>query len=413
MKYGCIGERLPHSFSKIIHARLASHEYDLCELPPQEVGAFLEKRDFCGINVTIPYKQTVIPYLDEIDDVAKEIGAVNTIVNRGSRLYGYNTDLYGMREAILHAGISLADKKVLILGTGGTSRTARAVAATLEAREVITVSRTAKPGSVSYADAYRLHADAEVIVNTTPCGMYPETDGCPIDIERFPALTGVVDAVYNPLRTELFLAAQKRGIAATCGLYMLVAQAVRASELFTGASYGSDIVETVSREILAERENLVLIGMPASGKTTVGAHLARLTGRRLIDADEALVSETGRTITEIFASDGEAHFRALEREGIRRLARENGCILATGGGAVLDPENIKNLKKNGWIVFLDRPLPELLPTSDRPTAATAEAIAKRYEERYELYCKSCDEHVRTLKTAEATAEEIIRRWRKK
>lgn len=412
MKYGCIGEHLPHSFSKLIHAHLASHDYELCELAPDEVGRFLRERAFEGINVTIPYKQTVMAYLDEIDETAARIGAVNTVVNRGGRLCGYNTDLYGMREMIARAGIVLADKKVLILGTGGTSRTARAVAASLGAREIVTVSRTEKEGCVTYADAYRLHSDAEVILNTTPCGMYPETEGCPIELDRFPALTGVVDAVYNPLRTELYLRARERGISATCGLFMLVAQAVRASELFVGAEYDASVAESVYRKLLAERENVVLIGMPASGKTTVGGILADLTGKRLIDVDEFIVAQTGRAIAEIFSTDGEAYFRSLEREAIRKLSGESGCILATGGGAVLDPENVRALRRNGRILFLDRPPAELLPTPDRPTANSAEAILRRYEERYEIYCRACDEQIRTCSTAQATAEEILRRWNK-
>lgn len=412
MKYGCIGEHLPHSFSKIIHGYLASNDYTLCELTPAEVGDFIQKHEFCGINVTIPYKQTVMPYLDEIDDVAREIGAVNTIVNRDGKLYGYNTDFGGMRAMILHEGIELNNKKILILGTGGTSKTARAVARSLGGGEIVTVSRTAKEGAISYEDAYLLHADAEIIINTTPCGMYPRTDAMPIDPDRFPRLSGVIDAIYNPLRSELIMWAKAKGVPATGGLYMLVAQAVLASSHFTGVAYGEDTVETVYQRVHSDRENVVLVGMPGSGKSTVGAILSNLMGRTLVDSDAWIEEKSGMKISDIFAQHGEAHFRALERKAIAEISAESGLIIATGGGAVLAEENVHALRKNGRICFLDRPLLELLPTDDRPLANSAEAIRKRYEERYHIYCACADEHVKTLGEAALTANEIIRRWNK-
>ena len=409
MKYGCIGEHLPHSFSKVIHARLASHEYELCELTPDAVGAFLERRDFCGINVTIPYKQTVIPYLDEIDEIAKKIGAVNTIVHRDGKLYGYNTDFGGMRAMILRERIDLNGRKVLVLGTGGTSKTARTVAADLGAREIVVVSRAAKEGAVTYEDAYRRHSDAEILINTTPCGMYPHINGMPIDPERFTRLEGVIDAIYNPLRSELVLWARERGIPAVGGLYMLVAQAVLASSYFTGVSYGDDTVEEVYRAVLSDKENIVLIGMPGCGKSTVGAILAERTGRVLIDSDTRIVQKSGMQISDIFVKFGEAHFRVLEREVIEEISAESGCVIATGGGAVIDPQNVKQLRKNGRLYFLDRPLADLLPTEDRPLASSAEAIRARYEERYEIYSRSADEVIKEFETAEITANKIKRR----
>ena len=411
MKYGCIGEKLPHSFSKEIHARLASKEYDLRELKPDEVGAFLQEKDFCGINVTIPYKQAVIPYLDEIDEVAREIGAVNTIVNRNGRLCGYNTDFGGMRAMILREGIDLNEKKVLVLGTGGTSKTACVVARSLGAREILTVSRTEKAGTVTYEEVYRSHTDAEILINTTPCGMYPHVEGAPIELEHFSSLCGVVDAVYNPLRTNLVLWAQARGIPATGGLYMLVAQAVLAATHFTGVAYGEETMERIYREIFSGKENIVLIGMPACGKSTVGAILAEQTGGRLIDSDSVIVEKSGMPIPEIFAQYGEPHFRTLEREAIAELSAANSCVLATGGGAVLDAQNVHALKRNGKLYFLDRPLAELIPTDDRPLASTVEAIKKRYEERYDIYVAAADEIVKTLGDPTLTAQEIQRRHR--
>ena len=409
MKYGCIGEHLPHSFSKIIHARLESRDYVLCELAPNEVGAFLQKHDFCGINVTIPYKQTVMPYLDVIDDTAKRIGAVNTIVNRDGKLYGYNTDFGGMRAMILREGIDLTDKKVLILGTGGTSKTARAVAQSLGAREIVVVSRSAKDGAITYEAAYELHGDADAIINTTPVGMYPKTDAVPADMNRFSNLSAVVDAIYNPLRSELILWAKARGIKAVGGLYMLVAQAVLASSLFTGMTYGSETMDKVFGDVFSEKENIVLVGMPGSGKSTVGDLLSKALNRSLIDTDAYIVEKSGMVIPDIFAKYGEAHFRQLEHEAIAEISAKSGCVIATGGGAVLDPSNVHALRKNGRIYFLDRPLEELLPTDDRPLANSAEAIRTRYRERYDIYCSSCDVHIHTLGEAILTAKEIQRR----
>lgn len=409
MKFGCIGEHLPHSFSKEIHAHLASSDYALCELTPLELDSFMKAHDFCGINVTIPYKQAVIPYLDEIDPVAKEIGAVNTIVNRGGKLYGYNTDFGGMRTMILREGIDVTNKKVLILGTGGTSKTANAVARAMGAGEILTVSRQKREGVITYEEAYAEHADAQIIINTTPCGMYPHINTVPIEIDRFPRLCGVIDAVYNPLRTELVLAALQRGIPATGGLYMLVAQAVLASVHFTGEQYADETVERIYRRIFSQKENVVLVGMPGCGKTTVGTILSKLCDRELIDTDTCIIKKSGTEISTLFAQYGEKHFRDLESDVVAEVTAMSGKIIATGGGAVLRAENIRALRKNGRLYFLDRPLEELLPTDDRPLASTKEAIQKRYEERYGTYCACADEHIKTLGDPALTAEEIKRR----
>ena len=254
MQYGLIGEHLPHSFSKIIHEKIASYNYDLHELMTHEVDSFMRKAAFSGINVTIPYKQTVIPYLDEISDQAAKIGAVNTIVNRDGKLCGYNTDYFGMRDLLIRNGTDPAGKKVLILGTGGTSKTAYAVVSDMGAAEIHKVSRTGKEGALTYGEACTNHSDAEIIINTTPCGMYPGIDDSPVDLDCFPRLCGLVDAIYNPLRTVLVLEAQKRGIPAQGGLYMLVVQAVYAAELFTGEKIDDAVTEEVYREILNSKE---------------------------------------------------------------------------------------------------------------------------------------------------------------
>ena len=409
MHYGLIGEKLGHSFSAEIHQKLKSNPYALVELSKDELDAFFAAKDFFAINVTIPYKTAVIPYLSYVDEAANEIGAVNTVVNKNGELWGYNTDFYGLSALISHAGITLQNKKVAILGTGGTSKTALAVAKSLGAKEVLLVSRNAGDGVITYQELTNFHTDIEVLINTTPVGMYPNTEATPVDVSVFPKLSGVIDAIYNPLCTQLILDAQKRGIPAEGGLYMLVAQAVRASELFLNCTYEADTAEHIYQTILNKTENIVLSGMPGAGKSTVGRLLAQELNRPFFDLDEEIVRFAGRSIPEIFATDGEATFRNLETEVLREvLANQKGIVLATGGGAVLRDENVDLLHRNGKICFLDRPLEALLPTSDRPLANSEEAIRRRYEERYERYCTTADYRI----DADASPEEVVRRTRK-
>lgn len=406
MTYGCIGEKLGHSFSREIHERLADYTYELKELTPSELVSFMEKKEFSAINVTIPYKQDVIPYLYEISPQAKAIGAVNTIVNRGGKLYGYNTDFFGMRALIQRAGIEVQGKKVLILGSGGTSRTARAVAKDLNAREILVVSRTGKEG-ITYEEARQNHHDAEILINTTPCGMYPNIRTVPLDIADYPKLEGVVDAVYNPLRTELVLQAEARGIPAVCGLYMLVAQAAFAVEFFLDTTVPAEKIEAVFRSLMAAKENIVLTGMPGSGKSTVGNRLKEKLCKPFVDTDMLLTERAGRTPAEIINTDGEPAFRDLESAVIRDIAAENGGIIATGGGAILRDENIKELKRNGRIYFLDRPLEEILPTDDRPLSGNREQLQKRYNERYARYCATADHIISPASVLDEVCKQII------
>ena len=405
MKYGCIAERLGHSFSKEIHARLSDYEYELCELTVEGLDSFMRQKDFIATNVTIPYKQAVIPYLDEIDPMAASIGAVNTIVNRGGRLFGYNTDLAGMTALINKIGIDMKGKKVLIAGTGGTAKTATAVSKLMGASEIYKLSRHPDGGSISYAEAYEKHSDADVIINTTPVGMYPKVEGSPVDLDRFDSLCGVVDAVYNPLRTDLILDARERGIPSEGGLYMLVAQAVYASEHFLGIKYPEGTIDRVYGEMVAEKENIALCGMPGCGKSTVGGILSAMLDRPLCDSDAEVVKREGREISDIFAESGESYFRDAETEVIKSLSVSGGKIIATGGGAVLRKENVRALKRNGRIVFLDRPLSELVPTPDRPLALSREAVEARYRERYSIYLSSADVRVET-ESIEKTAEKV-------
>lgn len=411
MTYGLIGERLGHSFSKRIHTALFDYDYELKEIPREELHAFMTARAFCAINVTIPYKQAVIPYLDEVSDVARCIGAVNTIVNRDGKLYGDNTDFGGMLALFEKAGIVLADKNVLILGSGGTSKTALAVAQHGGCARVYRVSRTGEDGCITYEQA-RAYADTHVIINTTPCGMYPHIGESAIDIASFPRLEGVLDAVYNPLRSKLVCDARESGITAVGGLYMLIAQAVLAAERFVGETVPREAMDELYTSLLRETQNVVLIGMPGSGKTTVGHLLADRLGLAFVDTDDEIVKREGCSIPEIFKAVGETGFRDIEEAVIREVATRQGAVIATGGGAILRKQNVDLLKENGRVYFLDRPLEELIATKDRPLSSDREALAQRYRERYDSYCARCDCHVTQTTTPEAAAtyieEECIR-----
>ena len=410
MKYGLIGEKLGHSFSKIIHEAIADYTYELKELAPSELDGFMKARDFLGINVTIPYKQAVIPYLDEIDDAAREIGAVNAIVNRGGKLYGYNTDFYGMKSLFAHAGIDPKGKKAAILGSGGTSKTANAVMTALGASEIIRVSRSGKDGALTYEELYEKHCDVEIIVNTTPVGMFPNIFDCPVCLESFNNLCGVIDAVYNPINTTLVKEARARGIKAESGLYMLVAQAVRASEFFLGASYEKRVIKETYEKLLKSKQNIVLIGMPASGKSTVGRILADRLGRRFVDTDDLITERIGTSIKDFFEKNGEVAFREIESMVIKEISKENSLVIATGGGAVLREENISTLGYNGRLYFIDRPLEKLMPTESRPLSSDRASIEARYNERYSIYCSRCDERIDADCEAETVADKILEKF---
>lgn len=412
MTCGLIGRKLGHSYSPQIHRALADYDYRLWELEPEELKTFFRRRDFTGVNVTIPYKQAVIPLLDELSETARAIGAVNTVVCRDGKLYGDNTDFAGMAALIRHIGLSLEGKKVLILGTGGTSKTAMAVARSLGAAEVYRLSRSGRDGALTYEEAARLHADADVLINTTPGGMYPAVEGCPVDLDAFPRLCGVADAVYNPLRTNLVLQARARGIPAEGGLYMLAAQAACASALFHGCETSERDIELAYQTVRREMENIVLIGMPSSGKSTVGRALAERLGKRFADSDALVTERIGMPIADYFARRGEAAFREHEQEAIAALAATGGQVIATGGGAVLRPENVTALRRNGRLVFLDRSPEKLIATADRPLASDREALRRRYEERYELYCAAADLHIDGDGTVEETAQRIEKEWMK-
>ncbi len=406
-KYGCIGKKLTHSFSKEVHAFLADYHYELIELSEEDIKPFFEDKNFESINVTIPYKETVIPYLDYVSDIAKKIGAVNTVVNKDGKLYGYNTDYYGMKALIEKIGINMKGAKVLVLGTGGTSKTARVVAKDMGACEVLVVSRSKKENFITYEEAVTKHSDADVIINTTPSGMYPDCDSKPIDVCRFSSLRGVVDAVYNPLSTNLVSDARKIGVKAEGGLYMLVMQAVVAVEKFLDTQIPMETADTVFRSVLASKENIVLTGMPGSGKSTVGK-LIKIDGFEFIDTDAEIEKRCGCTIKELISAKGEKYFRDLETQVVRDVSSQGSRIISTGGGVILREENVFTLKRNGKIFFIDADIARLRATDDRPLSDTGDKLKKLYDERIGIYRSTADVTVADMATPEEEAEHILK-----
>jgi len=387
MQYGLIGAKLGHSYSVAIHARLGDYDYRLRELTEAAFIDLLSRRDFKGINVTIPYKVLACGRCDVLSDTAREVGCVNTVVTRpDGSLYGHNTDIGGFIALSRHAGVAIAGKKAVILGSGGTSLTARAACRRLGAREIVVVSRR---GPVDYAALYRDHADAEVLINTTPVGMYPNNGEAAADIARLPKLEGVLDVIYNPDKTALVLDAEARGIPAEGGLYMLVGQAREAAELFTGHAIPESETARIYHELRRGALNLILIGMPGSGKSRIGRAVAQRMNRPFVDLDDEIVRRAGRTIPEIFADDGEGAFRALEHQVIREVCREKGTVIATGGGAVLRPDNVRAMRQNGRLCLLTRPL-DALPMDGRPLSKSPEALREMWAARQPFYCGAAD-----------------------
>ncbi len=403
LEYGLIGEKLGHSFSPDIHRKLAGYDYRLVELKPEELGPFLERGAFFGLNVTIPYKKAVIPYCSNLTDQARRIGSVNTILRRkDGTLLGHNTDYDGFCYLLREAGAQVAGRKALILGTGGVSLTVRTALEDLGAGEIVFISRS---GPDNYENLDR-HADAQILVNATPVGMYPKTDACPVELSRFPQLEGAFDLIYNPSRTRFFQQAEKLGVARVNGLGMLVAQAKAAAERFLDISLPDERVKEIAREIEGRTRNLLLIGMPGCGKTTVGQALAQRLGRPLVDTDDLVEKTAGCSIPEIFSRDGEEVFRRLEHEAICQVCRESGQVIAVGGGAVTREENLGPMRENSTVIFLRRPVDQL-PVEGRPISQ-ANNLEELYRRRLPLYQKTADLSVENCQMEE-TAEEIIRR----
>lgn len=385
LKCGLLGEKLGHSYSPQIHSMLADYEYKLFEKSPEELEDFLKSGEFDGLNVTIPYKKSVMPYCAELSPTAAQIGSVNTIVRRSDgSLYGDNTDAFGFENLIVHNGIEVKGKKALVLGTGGASVTAQAVLKNLGAREVVVISRK---GEDNYENIAK-HADAEIIANTTPVGMYPNNGKAAVDLTQFPKLSGVLDVVYNPARTALLLQAEKLCIPCAGGLYMLVSQAKRSCELFTGKSIPDSEIDRIERVLSHQMQNIVIIGMPGSGKTAVSTMLAERLGRKIFDTDTIVSEKAGVTIPEIFAAQGEAGFRKLETEATAEVGKLSGNIISTGGGVVTVADNYELLHQNGVIVWIERDTNKLA-RDGRPISLSSD-LNELYAARLPLYERFAD-----------------------
>ena len=403
MKCGLLGEKLGHSYSPQIHRLLGSYDYQLFEKQPDQLKDFLKNGDFHGLNVTIPYKKAVIPFLSSLSPVAEKLGAVNTVVRReDGSLIGHNTDYFGFRTMVEASGQQLAGKKALILGSGGASNTAVTVMKELGC-EVVVISRS---GENNYSNLER-HSDAAIVVNCTPVGMYPNVDASPISLAHFPVLEGVLDLIFNPARTRLLQEAEDRGIVAMNGLLMLVAQAKESAEWFTGNLIPSDLIGNIHQKLQKQMENIILIGMPGSGKSQIAAVLSQRTGRKVFDSDAEIVAAAGKSIPQIFQQDGEEAFRTLETQALAQLGKQSGIIIATGGGCITRQENYPLLHQNGRILWLKREI-ELLPTQGRPISQTRD-LNELYQARRPLYEAFADEIIDNTGTVAEAAEKILER----
>ncbi len=401
--YGLLGEHLPHSFSPQIHKALGNDNYNLFEIAPKNLEKFMCEKNFKGINVTIPYKKAVIPYLDEISPEAKKVGAVNTIVIRNGKLFGYNTDYFGFEYLLRKSKIDIHNKKILVFGSGGASATVQAVLHDKGAKEIVVLSQN---GNDNYVNMYIKHTDADVIVNTTPVGMYPDNLNTLVDLDRFPNLSGVLDVVYNPLKTRLILDAEKRNIPSSAGLSMLVAQAKKAHEIFFDTIIDNKICEQIERSLTLQMCNIVLIGMAGCGKSTIGKRLAQLLKKDFIDTDEMIVNTENKPIPEIFAEKGEDYFRWCENVAVNIAGKEKSQIIATGGGVVTRPENYNSLKQNGIIIFINRDV-QLLATDGRPLSQM-HGVKTLYEKRMPLYRQFADIEVDGNGTIDEVANRIVK-----
>ena len=400
MRCGLLGEKLLHSYSPQIHKFFGNYSYQLFEKSLQELPIFLRDGDFTGLNITMPYKKAVIPFCTQLSDCAQKLGAVNTIIKcADGSLFGHNTDYFGFHSLLIHSGLNLQNKKVLVLGSGGASVTAVTVLKELGAIPIV-ISRN---GQYHYQNLH-LHRDASVIVNTTPVGMYPNTGFAPIALDDFPVLEGVLDVIYNPARTKLLLDAEKKGLVTENGLWMLVAQAKQSAELFLGRSLSDDLILSTYNALQKQTENTVLIGMPGCGKSTVGHYLATITGKIFVDTDKIIEQRTGRKIPDLFRECGENYFRSIESAVLEEMGKQSGLIIATGGGCVTRSENYDFLHQNGRIFWLQREI-SLLPTDGRPLSQTY-SVENMYKVREPLYKCFADHIIRNDSSPENVAQTI-------
>lgn len=401
--FGLLGEKLGHSFSPQIHSRLGSYTYRLFETPRDGLEAFLRSGTFAGLNVTIPYKKEVIPFCETLSPLAERIGSVNTVtVDADGKLHGYNTDYFGFCRMLEEAHISVAGEHCVVIGAGGASATVCVALQDLGARKVTVVTHKENtPEKIASL------ADAGILVNTSPEGMYPNNGRSPVDLALLPSLRGVADLIFNPLKTALLLQAEERGIPCAGGLIMLVAQAKQASELFQGKTISDARIGVITREIRRQCENILLIGMPGSGKSVIGSRVAKRLHKPFVDTDAEIEKRAGKSIPEIFAEDGEEAFRRLETQVLADVTARSGQVIATGGGVVTRPENLPSLRQNGRVVFLERPV-ELLARKGRPLSSSEEAVKKLYKERYPLYIAASDLRVRNTRGIPGAVFSVLR-----
>lgn len=404
MKCGLLGRKLGHSYSPQIHSLLGNYHYDLIEVEPELLKSALDNTEYTGFNVTIPYKKAVIPFCDTLSPVAQRLGAVNTIVRRrDGSLIGHNTDYFGFQTMVESTGLQVSGKKVLVLGSGGASNTVCAVMEQLGAN-VIVISRS---GDNNYGNIH-LHSDAAVIVNATPVGMYPAVGISPVDLAAFPMLEGVLDVIYNPARTQLLLDAEKRGLITANGLLMLVAQAKESAEWFTGNTISDEQISRIHGILKQQMENIILIGMPGCGKSTVGKLLAESLNKQFIDADDEIVAAAGKPIPRIFAEDGESVFRNWESQILEKLGKQSGLIIATGGGCVTQNRNYPLLHQNGTVFWIGRNI-EQLPTDGRPLSQ-ATRLQDMFRVREPMYRAFADHYVDNNGCVEKTVSKILSLW---
>lgn len=388
MEYGLIGENLEHSFSKSLHEDYLNTKYELISLKKEELKDFFIKKEFKGINVTIPYKKEVISYLDEVDPLVKRIGSCNCIINNNGKLKGYNTDYYGFKFLLEENEVSIENKNIAVLGSGGTYKTIKAVLEDLNANNIYCISRNKKDDNYTYEELLSLKVD--IIINTTPIGMYPNNYVNNIDLDKIENLELVIDVIFNPLRTKLLIDAKRKNIKTIGGLQMLVAQGIKSSELFLNKNYTLEEIRSCYFDLWVDKSNIVLIGMPMSGKSTIGHKLKEAFNKEFIDIDKEIVDKENKTINEIFEIYGEDYFRKLENELYTEYSKKNGLIISTGGGIVKNIDSIYKLKQNGLVVFLDRKIEKMIINNHRPLSKTKEDIERLYKERYELYLNNSD-----------------------
>ncbi len=400
MKYCLIGEKLSHSYSKTIH-ELFGLDYSLVELNHSEVEGFFKNCEYSGFNVTIPYKKEVLPYLKTLSQEALTAGAVNTVVNKNGEFYGYNTDIEGMNYMLKRRGLTVKDKNVLILGSGGTANTAISLCKLKGAKSYTVVSRK---GEVNYQNCYDL-IDTQIIINTTPVGMYPNVYDKPIELGNFTKLEGVFDCIYNPKNTELLSEAKRLNIPCSGGLAMLVKQGMLAEDIWLNKTHNNATVEDVIKKISLKTSNIVLMGMPSSGKSTVGKMLAKTLGLNFIDTDEEITKRYNKSPSQIILSSGEKVFREIETQVVKDVSLYSGYVISLGGGAVLNSENVKNLKRNGTIVYIKRNL-ELLSSKGRPLSQS-KGVYELYNERKGVYESAMDFSVENNSTKENCVKEIV------